>query len=513
VGRRFPNGGLEVPSAIGSGDKVLPSRQRIVFFSTQEGDSWGGSEELWSQTALRLAAEGFPVTASVRAWSPPHQRVLNLIEGGVEVRFRPASYPLWKRAWRKVIAPCESTAALELQRCVGTRPPGLVVLSDGAALPPVDLLERCIAKRWPFVTIGQANWEAYWPSDEYAERYRKAVPAARRCYFVSETNILLAEKQIAHKFSNAEIIRNPFNVDFDASPAWPPLGTNDELRLACVARLHPPSKGQDILFEALAAAPWAQRRWRLYLYGEGSMRNCLEWLAQRLGLGNRVVFAGYRDVKEIWTSNHVLIMPSRYEGLPLAIVEAMLCGRPVVATNVAGHSEIIEDGVTGFLADAPTADSVADALERFWAQRFNAQEIGVAASKRIRELVPHDPALVYSNKIKDVLAANRPDYGDPFHRNPARSRRNRSPQSQRALIQQPNEEMKQRPPITAMLIALCNGSPSGFRERSRYRHKIVNEAVPWEQSADRNPRAAPEGLDPETRHTQSGASVSGTRDR
>jgi Glycosyl transferases group 1 len=58
-------------------------------------------------------------------------------------------------------------------------------------------------------------------------------------------------------------------------------------------------------------------------------------------------------------------MPSRYEGLPIVIVEAMLCERTVVATNVAGHSEVIEDGISGFLAHAPTVASVAKALERF----------------------------------------------------------------------------------------------------------------------------------------------------
>jgi glycosyltransferase involved in cell wall biosynthesis len=97
-------------------------------------------------------------------------------------------------------------------------------------------------------------------------------------------------------------------------------------------------------------------------------------------------------------------MPSRYEGLPLAIVEAMLCGRPVVATDVAGHSEIVEDGVTGFLADAPTVDSVAKALERLWARRSDAEQIGAAAAQRIRQLVPPDPARIFANKIKDILA-------------------------------------------------------------------------------------------------------------
>jgi glycosyltransferase involved in cell wall biosynthesis len=380
----------------------MSSLERIVFFSTQEGDPWGGSEELWSRTAVSLAREGFPVAASVREWSPPHQRVLNLMEHGIEVWFRP-SPSLWKRARRRLTAPRWSLAALELRRCVGEKPPGLVVISDGAALPPVDLLELCIAERWPFVTIGQANSEGYWPVDEYAERYRTAVPAALRCYFVSKANRWLAEKQIGCQFPNAEIVWNPYNVDFEASPAWPQLGPNDEVRFASVARLHPPSKGQDILFEVLATARWAYRNWRLYLYGEGSMRKSLERLAHRLGLGDRVVFAGHVNVQEIWASNHVLVMPSRYEGLPLAIVEAMLCGRPVVATNVAGHSEIIEDGVTGFLADAPTVGSMANALERFWVKRWNAREIGAAASKRIRQLIPSDPARIFSNKIKEIL--------------------------------------------------------------------------------------------------------------
>jgi glycosyltransferase involved in cell wall biosynthesis len=130
------------------------------------------------------------------------------------------------------------------------------------------------------------------------------------------------------------------------------------------------------------------------------MRNVLERLAQRLGLSDRVVFAGHAPVAEIWASNHVLVMPSRREGLPLAMVEAMLCGRPVVATDVAGHSEIIEDGVTGFLADAPTVSSMAKALEQFWARRADAMEIGAAASKRIRGLLPSDPVQIFSEKIK-----------------------------------------------------------------------------------------------------------------
>jgi glycosyltransferase involved in cell wall biosynthesis len=169
--------------------------------------------------------------------------------------------------------------------------------------------------------------------------------------------------------------------------------------------LEPGDKGQDLLLEALAGPVWATRNWRLHLYGEGQNRGILECLVQRLGLADRVVFEGHVDVEEIWSLNHALVMPSRVEGLPSAVIEAMLCGRPVVATDVAG-AEVIEDGVTGFLVGAPTVGCVRNALERFWAKREDAREIGATASKRIRHLLPSDPARIFADKIKELLGSN-----------------------------------------------------------------------------------------------------------
>jgi glycosyltransferase involved in cell wall biosynthesis len=295
----------------------------------------------------------------------------------------------------------------DVQRLLAARRPALVVFSDGAPFPPVQLLELCVARRLPFVTIGQTNWLGWWPTDDVAERYRVALASALRCFFVSEGNRQLAEMQIGAELANAEVVRNPFNIPFDASPFWPPLGRNGEVRFACVGRLHPESKGQDILFRVLAAPPWKDRQWQLYLYGEGSWRKGLERLAQRLELSGRIVFAGFTPVEEIWAANHVLVMPSRIEGLPLAIVEAMLCARPVIATDVAGHAEIIEDGVTGFLADGPIPASVGAALERFWARRGEGEQIGKAGAARIRQLIPPDPIRVFSEKLKHLASLNQ----------------------------------------------------------------------------------------------------------
>jgi glycosyltransferase involved in cell wall biosynthesis len=369
------------------------------------GAAWGGSEELWSQTAIELKAQGFLVHASIGRRLPVHSRIENMIEAGVEMWFRPEPYPVWKQARRALTG--KTPVTLEAQRLFTARRPSFVIISEGSGLPSIDLLELCVKKQLPFVLIQHANVEWLWATDDMAKRYRITLAAAQKCYFVSKSNQQLTEKQIGCELPNAEVIRNPFAVDFNASPAWPRLGPQDELRFACVARLDPTAKGQDILLEALAKPSWAARAWRLSLYGDGPMRDSLERLSRRLGLSDRVSFAGLMPVEEIWASNHVLVMPSRYEGLPLAMVEAMLCGRPVIATDVAGHSEVIEDGVTGFLADAPTTPRMVEALERFWTRRDDAQMMGKAGSKRIRQLVPPDPVHIFVEKLREILGRTR----------------------------------------------------------------------------------------------------------
>jgi glycosyltransferase involved in cell wall biosynthesis len=77
--------------------------------------------------------------------------------------------------------------------------------------------------------------------------------------------------------------------------------------------------------------------------------------------------------------NHLLVLPSRSEGTPLALVEAMLCARPAVVTDVGGNADWVEDDQTGFVAEAPTAKSFGAALERAWAARAKWQIMGKQA--------------------------------------------------------------------------------------------------------------------------------------
>ncbi len=375
------------------------SNGSVLFVTTTTG--WESCEELWSQAAVELARQGFTVAASVIETTPLHPRIQDLKTAGVFVKTRPARYSLWKRAWHYVFLRGKAKAAMELSKLLRNESPKLVVFSEGNTYTPIEMIELCISRNISFVAISHKNWHGFWQPDDFAERYYNALRGARRWYFVSKANLRLTETQLGFDLPNAEVVRNPFNTAYNSSLAWPAKGSNEELRLASVARLDPGHKGQDLLLEALASPAWANRSWHLTFYGGGEMRRSLERLSARFGLSTRVTFAGHvASVEEIWASNHVLVMPSRYEGLPLAMVEAMLCGRPVLATDVAGHSEVIIDGVTGFLAGPPTVATVAQALERLWASRMDLENMGKAGAKRIRELVPADPGRVFAEKLK-----------------------------------------------------------------------------------------------------------------
>ena len=121
-----------------------------------------------------------------------------------------------------------------------------------------------------------------------------------------------------------------------------------------------------------------------------------------------MTFAGHvGDVAGIWRTHHALLLPSRYEGLPLALVEAMLCGRIGIVTDIAGNTEVLEDDVTGFVAASPTTGHLDDALERAWVRRDAWREMGRAAARSIREHVPRDPAAAYAEKILNLAKERR----------------------------------------------------------------------------------------------------------
>jgi len=101
------------------------------------------------------------------------------------------------------------------------------------------------------------------------------------------------------------------------------------------------------------------------------------------------------------------VLSSRSEGLPLALVEAMLCGRPAIVTNAGGSAEIVEDNINGFIAHAPTTEAFDEALERAWARRSEWEQIGKGAAESIRKIVPFDPAAQFAKMLLEIVGEQK----------------------------------------------------------------------------------------------------------
>ncbi|NPV70666.1 MAG: glycosyltransferase family 4 protein [Firmicutes bacterium] len=93
--------------------------------------------------------------------------------------------------------------------------------------------------------------------------------------------------------------------------------------------------------------------WRLWFIGDGPLLPAVHKYVDRRGLSGRVEFLGQRhDVASLLAQSHIFCLISRYEGLPISIIEALMAGLPVVASDVGGVSELVSDGVNGYLIPA-----------------------------------------------------------------------------------------------------------------------------------------------------------------
>jgi glycosyltransferase involved in cell wall biosynthesis len=359
--------------------------RRVAFASTMFGYSWGGSEELWAAAARRAVEAGHRVTAFVYVSPAPVPRVAELEALGVTVVRRPRRFDYWPGPVGRVLRRA-NTLSRQLARYDGD----VVVVSQGGTYDVATqepLAAGLAGSNRPFVLVCQANSE-FVPSDALRDRAAKVFARSRRVVFVAHGNRLAAERQLAARLPNAVVVQNPVNLPgYDPIP-WP----GGPCRLACVARLDSGVKGQDVLFESLSGPAWADRDWSLTLFGEGPHRRYLEALAGTYGIGGRVRFAGQvADVAGIWREHHLLVLPSRSEGTPLALVEALIAGRPAVVTDVGDSARWVTEGVTGFVAEAPTPASLGRALERAWARRADWAGMGGAAHAHAAATVDRDP--------------------------------------------------------------------------------------------------------------------------
>ena len=364
------------------------------FYSCMSGMPWGGSEVLWQRAARLLQRDGNQVAVNFKWWPSKSPALQHLENHGASLWLREKpTRPLLKRMF---------SSNGSKKNWLDVEQPDVVLVTLGYHPDQVQIADQCLQRGIPYAINIQCASNSFFIQGDRIDEYRRWYRNAEKVFFVSEENQWKVENNIAMKLDNAQIIANPFNVSYDADPSWP--STEQGFRIALVGRIHFQSKGHDIVVDVMRQPKWRKRAVKVVFYGhdQGNKRQLLE-LIKMHELEEQLEFIGFSDrVESIWEDSHALLLPSRYEGAPLVVIEAMLCNRIAITTDIGRNRELMDDNDSGFVALGATVELLDEAMERAWQKRQQWRDMGRLAGTHIRERYSADPVRDFAEELKKI---------------------------------------------------------------------------------------------------------------
>lgn len=229
------------------------------------------------------------------------------------------------------------------------------------------------------------NWILYYPVEKWLSRYTdvlitinkedyeraKTFKAGKVCY-VPGVGIDLK------KFNAGYIDKEQKRKEIGVAP-------NDFVLLSVGELI--PRKNHEVVIRALSVLKQRDKLNHIeyVICGRGAYEADLKKLAEELGVADHIHFLGYRnDISEICNCADLFVFMSHQEGLPVALMEAMACGLPAVCSNIRGNTDLIEDGVTGLLANN-TPEEVAEAISKMKSDTALRNRVASAALQKIKQ--------------------------------------------------------------------------------------------------------------------------------
>ena len=341
----------------------------IGYITLNQGSHKGGSEKLWRTSVIQALEKGHRVIISIYANSlQATKERFKEVDTSIETRRNFNGFTLWRRLgfYTKrffldhdidaAVISCGGLAELELQ-INQTRINNLTI---------------------PYVILVHNNTESWVFSVKNQIKISDILESADKVFFVSQRLIRQTESQLNLKLTNASIIKNPIKLERSS-----PIPSTKEI--AFIGTIDIAVKGLGVLLESFSNTIWNDRGVILNIYGEGKDEGKIKKLIKKLRLEDRVRMHGWvGNIDEVWDRNSTLISTSFNEGMPMVIQEAMMRGRLVVATDVGGTTEIIEDGMSGYIAEFPTVKAVNEALDRWWNDKENWNRVAKEGTKSVK---------------------------------------------------------------------------------------------------------------------------------
>ncbi len=187
---------------------------------------------------------------------------------------------------------------------------------------------------------------------------------------------------------------------------WTTFGwAADASVLLYVGRLHP-QKGVDMLASLLEPLLARHPDMRCLIVGDGALRDSLQKVADRVGPA-RLQLAGWRaDALSLVKACRLVVLPSRYEGMPNVVLEAMACGKPVAVSRVEGVVELLDEAAGAQTCPAGDATALSELLDRLWINRQEAEKLGEI--NRQRAIAEFNPRGMIERYRQVYRSLNRP---------------------------------------------------------------------------------------------------------
>jgi glycosyltransferase involved in cell wall biosynthesis len=353
---------------------------RILILNSEYPPIGGGAGNASAHIAAQFEQMGHPVTVvTSRFGSLPHQEG----QGGVTIYRLPG---LRRRQDRS--NPLEQvifilSASLWAMRTIPRFQPQATLAFFGVPSGAAAWLIKKLYRIPYIVSLRGGDVPGFRPYD--FRIYHQLVGPFLRVIWRNASAVVANSRglrQLAQAFdSRFEISIIPNGIDLDS---YKSAGRNWTFpRLLSAGRIvH--QKGLDLAMRALGGL--RELQWEWYIAGDGPQVPMLQALADELGIRDRVFFLGWQSREQLlkcYQEANIFLFPSRHEGMPNALLEAMASGLPVVASCIAGNEELVLNGETGYLVPSEDIERLQAALKKILSDAAAREHMGAASRQRV----------------------------------------------------------------------------------------------------------------------------------
>ena len=373
---------------------------RILLLNSEYPPIGGGAGNASAYIAQRLAKMGHEtIVITSRFGDMPHQER----SGNLTVQRIPALRRRQDRSGALEQVIFILSASFWASRLVSRFKPNATLAFFGAPSGVVALVLNKLFNIPYVVSLRGGDVPGFRPYD--FKTYHKMLAPLLRMVWKSASSIVANSnglRDLARAFDpRFEIPIIPNGVDLDlyatAERDW-----QSPLLMSAGRLVH--QKGLDIGIRALAGLKHLNWQWQIA--GDGPQMDALKALVNEHGLNDRVIFRGWQSREELiqcYKQANLFLFPSRHEGMPNAVLEAMASGLPVVATRIAGNEELVVQEKTGFLVESENVNSLQQALHELIENPSLREKMGAASRQRVEEFYSWDnTAKQYAVLLKKI---------------------------------------------------------------------------------------------------------------